>query len=97
MRIAMGHLESAKCIGGLNATLPLISPKLYHLILPYPFKPSWIILHKTPRGRCTTHSVAGRLRKTQRVLFVTRGEVAGTCPKQDESPGDAHAISECRS
>lgn len=39
MRIAMGHLESAKCIGGLSATSSLIPPKLYHLILPYPFKP----------------------------------------------------------
>lgn len=59
IRIVMNHLESAKCIRGLSATPLRIPPKLYHLILPYPFKPPQIISRKTPRGRSMTHNVAG--------------------------------------
>lgn len=57
MRVAIDHLESAKCIRGLSATPRRIPPKLYHLILPYPFKPPQIISRKTPRGRSMTHNV----------------------------------------
>lgn len=71
------HLESAKCIGGLSATSPLIPLKLYLPVLPaFPppfFKQPWITSCKTPRKIYdATHKVVGRLQATCRVLFVTR-------------------------
>lgn len=82
------HLESAKCIGELSATSPLIPPKLYLLVVPpLFFKQLRIISCKTARKiyDAQRHAQGGStfVSATWKVLFVTRR----SCPKQDESQG----------
>lgn len=70
------HLESAKCIGGLSATSPLIPLKLYLPVLPALaplfFKQPRITSCKTPQKIYdATHKVVRRRQAMWRVLFVT--------------------------